>query len=77
MHKKYYRLQIEEQRRKEEEAKKHHEELVAKHRETRMRVIQEVLQTEKDYLHSISLCQDVFSDKVNRVCVHINLWKEI
>ena len=67
MHKKYYRLQIEEQRRKEEEAKKHHEELVAKHRETRMRVIQEVLQTEKHYLRSISLCQDVFSEKVNRV----------
>ena len=67
-----HRQQIEEQRRREEEAKKHREETIAKHRETRMRVIQEVLQTEKDYLHSISLCHDVFGEsKVTRVSVSL------
>ena len=55
------RLLIEEQRRQAEERQRHQQEVIAKHRETRMRVIDEILQTERDYMHSVSLCHDVFS----------------
>lgn len=65
-----HRQLIEEQRHQEEETRRHRAEVIAKHRETRARVIQELLQTEKDYLHSISLCHDVFFNEevTARVC---------
>ncbi|KAK2154175.1 hypothetical protein LSH36_275g08005 [Paralvinella palmiformis] len=47
---------------REEEALRNekHKALIQKHRETRQQVISEILETEKDYLHSISLCFEAF-----------------
>ena len=51
---------IEAQRREAEEQQRHRQEVIARHRETRMRVIDEIVTTESDFLRSISLCHDVF-----------------
>ena len=53
---------IEDQRRAEEESLRHKQEVVAKRREKREHVIEETLQTERDFLRSISICFDVFHD---------------
>ena len=57
------RALIEDQRRAEEEAMRQRQEVVAKRRENRSHVIAETLQTERDFLHSISVCFDVFHDE--------------
>ena len=62
MYNMYLRLLVEEQRRREEVEKRHQEEEIKRRRETRTRVIQELVQTEKDYLRSITVCHDTFFD---------------
>ena len=57
-----FRLLVEEQRRREEVEKRHLEEEVKRRHQTRLRVIQELVQTEKDYLRSITVCHDTFFD---------------
>ena len=60
---------MEEEKRRKEEEKKFHQELIAKRQETRMRIIDEIMQTERDYLQSLSLVCDNFlgsdAEKVN------------
>ena len=58
----FRRAMIEDQRRAEEESLRHKQEVVAKRREKREHVIEETLQTERDFLRSISICFDVFHD---------------
>lgn len=41
-------------------AKKHREEIQKKRRQTRAQIIQEVVQTEHDYVQSILLCLETF-----------------
>ena len=50
----------EEERLTQEEIHQKQQALRQQHRETRERVIDEILQTEKDYLHSINLCFETF-----------------
>lgn len=57
-----FRAIIADQRRAEEELLRQQQEVVAKRREKRALVIEETLQTERDFLRSISVCHDVFYD---------------
>ena len=56
-------LAVQDTRQKQDEERirnQKHEALRQKHRETRQQVISEIIETEKDYLHSISFCFEAF-----------------
>ena len=59
----------EERKRKEEEERIKAEQLRLKHKEQRFKVIEEILETEKDYLASLQLCWDVFYDTTVRIII--------
>ena len=50
----------EEEKRQREEEKKQLAEMKAKRREKRKKVIQELINTEKDFLHDLHLCLETF-----------------
>ncbi|CAG5133338.1 unnamed protein product [Candidula unifasciata] len=54
--------QVEEEEKRKEEEKKREAEMKEKRRDQRSKVIQEILDTEKDYLLSLQLCLETFMD---------------
>lgn len=58
--------QVEEEEKRKEEEKKREAEMKEKRRDQRSKVIEEILDTEKDFLLSLQLCQETFLD--GQVC---------
>ncbi|XP_041365294.1 LOW QUALITY PROTEIN: dynamin-binding protein-like [Gigantopelta aegis] len=63
----------EEEKKQREEEKKHLEEMKAKRREKRIKVIQELINTEKDFLHDLHLCLETFLGQSAERAPHLDM----